>query len=291
MTKKKLELLYDVSNYVFENGDVADKLRLVASDYDVSDEVVSDILDNLRDLMNPDGGIPFNLEQGNPSSVKDTAEILHLLIKLDDYDKKMLSKMVTFLVSRQKNDGGFAEALNLDDLIEDKWGGTTGREWYPVGVSVTWLTGKALEALVLAGYDDTVRLRKARDFLLYSQYEDGHWPDYKGQEISDPLGTGNILPALRVMGINSDHKVYKDARAAMLQHIKTSVKNKSALDMVDLLAVGEPKDDLERNLITNAIELVKSSQKKDGGWSQPGSKKSDPELSSLLAYVVARVPY
>ncbi|TXT55115.1 MAG: hypothetical protein BAJATHORv1_40024 [Candidatus Thorarchaeota archaeon] len=289
MTKKKLELLYDVSNYVLDHGDVADKLRLIAAGYDVSDSAVKEVVDELQKLMNPDGGIPFNVEKGNPSSVKDTAEILYLIVKIDGVDADLKSQMISFLVSRQKKDGGFAEALNLDDLIEDKWGGTTGREWYPVGVSITWLTGKALEALVLAGYDDTVRLRAARDFLLYSQHEDGHWPDYKGQEISDPLATGNILPALQVMGVNSDHKVYKDARAALLQHLKSSVETKSTLDMVDLLSVGEPKDDLEKRLMGTAVELIKESQNKDGGWSQLGSKKSDPELSSLLAYVVARV--
>ena len=93
--------------------------------------------------------------------------------------------MATFLVSRQKQDGGFGEALNLDSYIEDKYGITEGREWYPVGKSITWLTGKCLEALVLSNYDDQERIRRARDYLLYSQNEDGHWPDFKDSKESD----------------------------------------------------------------------------------------------------------
>jgi squalene cyclase len=194
--------------------------------------------------------------------------------------------MADFLISRQKHDGGFAETLNLDHLIEDKYGVSMGREWYPVGKSVMWLTGKALEALCLASYKDEERLRRARDFLLYSQHEDGHWPDYKGQDISDPLGTGNILPALRAVGVPSDHKVYKNGRAALMQHLLESVEQSSTYDMVDLYAVRDATNGKEREVLDRGINLILNSQNSDGGWAPEGSKKSDPELSSLLAAVV-----
>jgi hypothetical protein len=128
-------------------------------------------------------------------------------------------------------------------------------------------------------------LRRARDFLLYNQYEDGHWPDYIGRNESDPIGTGNILAGLKAIGINSDNKVYKDGRVALLQHLKDAVEDKLIFDMMDLTAVGTPKSDLESEVIRDGLELIIQTQNEDGGWAPLGSKKSDPELSSILAFV------
>ena len=287
MTKSKIELHYNLQEFILNNGSIADKLRLLSAGYEMESQLQDEPLDQLGNTLNHDGGVPFNMASGNPSSVKETAEILPLILKHKDSRQDLIQQMIGFLIARQKKDGGFAETLNLNDLIEDKWGTTTGREWYPVGKSITWLTGKALDALCLVGYDDEERLKRARDFLIYSQHEDGHWPDFKGQNISDPLSTGNILPALKAIGVNSNNKVYKDGRAALLQRLKASVKNELTCDMVDLLSVGPPGTEKERKLVKNAVDLIVSSQNPDGGWRMMGAKKSDPELSSILAFVVS----
>jgi len=270
------------------NGSVVDKLRLVSAGYDIPKQETEKIFSQLAGLLNRDGGMPFNIRQGNPSSVKETSEVLMLLKPFKSAYVSLIDKMARFLVSRQKRDGGFAEALNLDPLIESKYGGTGGRDWYPVGKSVTWLTGKALEALCNVGFEDQSRLKKARDYLMGLQNEDGHWPDFKGYDESDPLGTGNILPALAAIGITSENKIYKDGRAALMQHLKSSLEQKLTNDMVDLAGVPNPESDLERNIIKKGIELVLSSQTGDGGWCQMGMKKSDPELTSLLVYAVMK---
>ncbi len=280
-----VNLLYDTKNYILRNGNIAEKLRITNAGFDVPSDTIESWIKELESLVNNDGGVPFDFQKGNPSSVKVTAEVLPLILKFEDQHSDLVKGMIQFLVSRQKNDGGFAETLNLDALIEDKYGSTWGRDWYPVGKSITWLTGKALEALCLAGYENTERLRRARDFLMYSQNEDGHWPDYIERDESDPLGTGNILPALREVDVPVDNKVYEDARAALLHHLASAVENKSVSDMVDLTAVGPPKNDKEREVLRKGMDLISKTQNEDGGWSLMGSKKSDPELSSLLAYV------
>ena len=288
LTKPIIELHYNLEEFILTNGSIADKLRLLSAGYDIESQLQEETLDQLGNTLNPDGGVPFNMAPGNPSSVKETAEILSMIHKYKDSHQHLVQQMIGFLVARQKNNGGFAETLNLNDLIEDKWGTTTGREWYPVGKSITWLTGKALDALCLYGYDDEERLRRARDFLLYSQHEDGNWPDFKGQNISDPLTTGNILPALKAIGVNSNNKVYKDGRAALLQRLKESVKTELTCDMVDLHSVVPPNTKKEQELVKNGIGLIVSSQNPDGGWRIMGAKKSDPELSSILALVVSK---
>ena len=281
-------LHYDHSNYLLKNGNIADKLRLASAGNDLSGERLEELMDEVKQVQNKDGGMPFDIQSRNPSSVKETAEILALISRYKSQWADIIDEMVKFLVSRQKNDGGFSESLKLDPYIEDKWG-DIGRAHYPVAKSVTWLTGKALEALCLTEYHDEERLRRARDFLLYNQYEDGHWPDFIGGDESDPLGTGNILLALKAVGINSENKVYQDGRAALLQHLKDSVENKSTFDMADLIAVGTPKSELEQEIISGGMELITQSQNEDGGWAPLGSRKSDPELSSILAFVATKL--
>jgi hypothetical protein len=277
------ELHYDFRNYIISNGNVADKARVVAAGYDIASSMQESIIADLRDVQNSDGGIPFGFERGAPSSVKLTSEMLTLLSKLKEKQAGLVKSMAEFIISRQKKDGGFAESLKLDPYIEDTWG-EVGRNWYPVGISITWLTGKALEALCSVSYDDQYRLRRARDFLMHTQHEDGHWPDFKDQNISDPLGTGNILLGLKAMGINSDNKVFEDGRVALLQHIRNSLEDKSIFDMVDLTAIGKPKSDMERVLFKEGLELIIQTQNKDGGWIPLGAMKSDPELSSKLVF-------
>ncbi|MBY8998048.1 MAG: terpene cyclase/mutase family protein [Candidatus Thorarchaeota archaeon] len=281
-------LHYEYRNYLLENGNIADKLRLASAGKDLSEEQLEELIDEVKQVQNKDGGISFSVQPGNPSSVKETAEILALMSRYKSQWADVIEEMVKFLVSRQKNDGGFSESLKLDPYIEDKWG-RIGRAHYPVAKSVTWLTGKALEALCLAEFIDEERLRRARDFLLYNQYEDGHWPDFIGRDESDPLATGNILLALECVGINSENKVYQDGRAALLQHLKDSVENSSTFDMADLTAVGKPNSELENEVIRGGIELIIQSQNEDGGWAPLGSKKSDPELSSILVFVAKKL--
>ncbi|TFG27604.1 hypothetical protein EU528_12595 [Candidatus Thorarchaeota archaeon] len=275
------ELHYDFQNFLLSNGNIADKVRLISTNYNIPSDLQKEVMEDLENIMNSDGGIPFGFKRGAPSSTKETAELLALVSSFNAKYQDIIKRMITFIVSRQKNDGGFGESLKLDPHIEDKWGGI-GRDWYPVGTSITWLTGKALEALCLANFEDKERLLRARDFLLHSQYEDGNWPDFKGQQVSDPLGTGNILRGLHAVGVNSDNKVYVDGRAALLQHLNECLEVGSIFDMADLTATGKPLTEKEKEILTNGIELIAKSQKEDGGWVPIGAKKSDPELSSIL---------
>ncbi|GAH39624.1 unnamed protein product [marine sediment metagenome] len=275
------ELHYDFQSFLLSNGNITDKLRLITTGYKIPSDLKDQVMEDLMSIMNANGGIPFDFNRSVPSSTKKTAELLSLISAFQSEYEDTVKKMIGFLVSRQKNDGGFTESLKLDPYIEDKWGGV-GRDWYPVGKSITWLTGKALEALCLVNFEDSERLERARDFLLHTQYEDGNWPDFKDQNISDPLATGNILLGLHVIGVESDNNVIVDARAALLQHLSDSLESECIFDLVDVTAIGKPQTEKEKAIIRNGIELIVSSQQEDGGWAPLGSKKSDPELSSVL---------
>ena len=275
------ELHYDFQSFLLSKGNIADKLRLITTGYKIPSDLKEQVMNDLISIMNANGGIPFGFKRSAPSSTKKTAELLSLVSTFKSEYEDVVKKMIGFLVSRQKNDGGFGESLKLDPHIEDKWG-SISRDWYPVGISITWLTGKALEALCLVNFEDTERLLRARDFLLHSQYEDGNWPDYKDQKISDPLGTGNILLGLQAVGVDSDNKVIVDGRAALLQHLSDCLEAACIFDLADVTAIGKPQTEKEKEIIHNGVELIVTSQKEDGGWAPIGAQKSDPELSSIL---------
>jgi hypothetical protein len=52
--------------------------------------------------------------------------------------------------------------------------------------------------------------------------------------------------------------------------------------MADLTAIGNPSTEKEKEILTSGIELIVNKQNEDGGWVPLGTKKSDPELSSIL---------
>jgi hypothetical protein len=58
--------------------------------------------------------------------------------------------------------------------------------------------------------------------------------------------------------------------------------------MADLPAMGKPESKIESEMIREGVQFIVDSQQQDGGWSPPGTKKSDPELSSKMAHVVKR---
>ncbi|MEE8182443.1 MAG: hypothetical protein V3T87_03940, partial [Candidatus Thorarchaeota archaeon] len=84
MTKPIIELHYNLEEFILNNGGIADKLRLLSVGYYDKSQLQKETLDQLGNTLNPDGGVPFNMASGNPSSVKDTAEILPLIHKYKD---------------------------------------------------------------------------------------------------------------------------------------------------------------------------------------------------------------
>ena len=61
------------------NGSVADKLRLASAGFETPAGLVDELMSDVRQILNNDGGIPFGVTPGSPSSVKETAEILALI--------------------------------------------------------------------------------------------------------------------------------------------------------------------------------------------------------------------
>ncbi|MHA1943894.1 MAG: hypothetical protein ACW96M_05805, partial [Candidatus Thorarchaeota archaeon] len=120
LNKMGTNLHYDYQNYLLSNGNIADKLRLTSAGFETPSGLVEELMNSVKQILNSDGGIPFGIIQGSPSSVKETAEILALVAKFKSEWPEVITKMTEFLIARQKSDGGFGESLKMDPYIEDK---------------------------------------------------------------------------------------------------------------------------------------------------------------------------
>ena len=64
-------LHYDHRTYLLTNGIIADKLRLASAGNNLTQEQLNDLMKELKRVQNQDGGMPFGVQPGNPSSVKE----------------------------------------------------------------------------------------------------------------------------------------------------------------------------------------------------------------------------
>ncbi len=278
----------DPVEYVKEHGNLIDKARIIFS-LDINDQdFIDEIVGEIEEILNPEGGVPFDFEEENPSCLKDTAELLTPLSKIVPDRRDLIEKMASFIADRQKADGGFAEVKGLDDYIEMKWGAINGRDWYPVGKSITWLTGKAIEALISANYNNEKRIKRGIEFLKKLQHNSGHWPDTADHEEPDPLATGNIINAFKKAGLDKE-EAYIKGRNALIKSIEEAMKKEEFLwDLVDIAYIDKPLNKEEEKIIKKAVKLIIELQNEDGGWKPVWMKQSDPELTALLVQAVIK---
>ena len=96
MSSTKTNLLYDIQSLVIEKGKISDKMRLISAGFDIPANSVNNILEELRGVLNEDGGVPFDMVRGNPSSVKETSEMLPLLLDFKETHPDLIDKMIDF---------------------------------------------------------------------------------------------------------------------------------------------------------------------------------------------------
>ncbi|MFX1266038.1 MAG: hypothetical protein ACFFH0_11700 [Promethearchaeota archaeon] len=86
---------YDLQSYIVKHGNIADKMRLISAGYRLPEDIVNTTLNALERVLNRDGGVPIDLMRGNPSSVKETAEMLPLLGSFKKTHRQLIQKMLT----------------------------------------------------------------------------------------------------------------------------------------------------------------------------------------------------
>jgi hypothetical protein len=264
-----MRLEYDAVDYVRVNGNIYEKLYLAYALGEVPDP---ELLHELTGLQNRDGGWPWQFQGGEPSGVGATARVLELLLKTGlERGSETCSQAVSFLLSLQREDGGWAENPELSDLIPKDW------IWVSTAGSMTHITGDVINALIEAGESSNPSTARAVAFLKKTQNEEGGWPSHLGSDYThgtDIAGMDVIVKALLGAGEPKDSQVFKRAIEVVVRERedwKLPVCGASVLNLFTKLGFG-PDHEYVRELAETLIEK----QRPDGGWNWVGDLPSNP---------------
>ncbi len=259
----------DGVTFVLEHGSAYDKLYL----YDaLGRSPDQSLVAELLRLPNTDGGWPWLMRAGTPSSVVTTARTLELLLKaaLAPSDHTA-TDAVCFLLALQRADGGWSENQALAGHIPSTM------PWISTSHSMTYATADVVNALMKTGYARHVSVGKAVAFLRRTQNDEGGWSPHVGP--GSPPGTDIasmdvIVKALVLAGEGRQSAVLKWAAEAVVSNWedwKYPACASSALNVM-LRAGYSPDDPHVQGLVTSLI----ASQQNDGGWSPLAAGASDP---------------
>jgi len=121
----------------------------------------------VRRLQNEDGGFPYNLELGKPSSVNETSGILSLVAELNLGESDEGQKVIKYLFQAQSLDGSWNESPEISQFNPPRWDD-------PNNVNTRmWLTGVITVHLIQLGYGESQHVKKACEFLRKHMDEKG----------------------------------------------------------------------------------------------------------------------
>jgi len=266
-----MKLKYDAVSYILQTGNPFHKLKLfliLNSQLEEQQKLVK----QLRSLQNPDGGWPWQLQEGKPSGISQTSRTLELILEAgENKDLNTAKRSAAFLFKMQREDGGWSENPELREIIPQKW------SWISTQHS-GYQTGDAVNALIEAGYSNDARVAKAVNFLYRAQNEEGGWPSYMNSRNShvgsDIAAIDHVVSALLSFGEPKDSVVLKRTVNALLMHRedwKEPVDGTAVLSV--FLMLDYPLDhEYVRELVANLVE----SQRLDGGWNWFDDLSSNP---------------
>jgi prenyltransferase beta subunit len=222
------------------------------------------IVERIKGYQKNDGGYQVETK-GTTSSVVETAVVIDLLLDVGgSCDSDMVSQAVEFLLTQQREDGGFAENISVKHPIEwdDKY-------IYEKRVSTPHVTAWVLKALLKTGLSkENPAVAKALRYLAVSQKKDGGWSHFKSEVKSSLYLTALIVIAL---GEFKEFKHAVDVDTLKNYFISHQKENGSIGDCLDAsLLVAEAWHSLGVNKEnSNMIRLLKwiiKQQDSDGSF-------------------------
>jgi prenyltransferase beta subunit len=180
-------LIKELENFIEENTETTEKLaplswyggvyRYLLDTKKVSNQQLHVIAKKIKYYQRSDGG--FQIEtRGTLGSVVETAVALDFLLDLGKPpSSNVITRAVKFLITQQREDGGFAENINVRHPIEwdDKY-------IYEKRISTPHITAWVLRALLKAGLSkENSAVSKALNYLAVSQKTDGGWSHFKSE--------------------------------------------------------------------------------------------------------------
>ena len=236
----------------------------------------------------PPGGWAFEFHNDIYPDLDDTSEIVMALdrVKLaaPERTRTAVDRAVRWTLGMQSRNGGWAafDKDNAKTFIAKIPFADFGETLDPPSADVT---AHILEMMGQLGYGrDDPAVRKALDYLLQEQEEDGSWFGRWG--VNHVYGTGAVLPALQALGYDMESEPIKRAVRWTLDHQNAdggwgetcasyvdgsyrgrgpSTPSQSAWALLALLAAGE----VESPAVRRGIQHLLTTQLEDGTWDEP----------------------
>jgi hypothetical protein len=217
-------------------------------------------LNYLRKLQNMDGGFPYNLEAGKPSSVNETTGMLSLVAKLDLGESDVCQKIVNYFFQVQSSNGSWNENPEIGQFNPPRWDSPDNPS------TRMWLTSDIILHLVHLGYAESQRVTQGCEFLRRHM-------DKKGRVEGPQIATWIVMA---IFGTLEGSK---------------SLCVRSALDLVEGWLDEEREDasflcwyleclrytgvSRERALVQRCLGKLKTLQDNDGGWKSVDGARYD----------------
>jgi hypothetical protein len=273
-----MKLTVDPIPVFWEHASVWRKLRLLRTLGTLEDQITEKYLNEMRSLVQKDGG--FSRAHGEPSSISVTGEAIINLAKLDRKSSVIVGAM-NFLWKLQNQNGGWHENPNIPKDRVPFWSSTEK------GVPI--LTGDCVEASVEAGYKNDPHTTKGVEWLKQMQSSSGMWLSLEGTDPSDtePDSTQRAISALIKYGIPTSSNIVKKACDALEKFILEEAVEWAKTHppvwpwmapLEGLLAAGY---DPSQRAVQFALKNIVNLQQEDGSWPNQYETRAVPALITL----------
>lgn len=208
-------------------------------------------LNYLRRLQNQDGGFPYNLEMGKPSSVNETSGILSLVAELNLGESDVCRKAVNYLFQIQSPNGSWNENPEISQFNPPRWDS-------PDNINTRmWLTADITAHLVQLSYAESQHVKAACEFLRKHMDEKG--------KVEGPQIATWIAMAIFGMLEGSENFYVRKALDLVEGWLDEEREDASFLCwyLECLSYAGVPK---EHALVQKCLRKLKTLQDNDGGW-------------------------
>lgn len=252
--------------YVKKNGNEEQKNRLesVLSRKKAKESYWAE----LEPIQNLDGGFPYGLVAGRPSTMMDTLVAFIKLDELNSLEGDLVEKAVRFLFLSQHGEGSWQEPKEIEQFNPPPWmeSGDVKAKLFTTAYTAFWLAR--------LGYSGDERVLQACDFLLKFAHPDGH--------ILGFIHTNWIAASVLAMCMGKDHWSVRGITDYMMEIQEESwVASQVAWLLWSLACAGFTKED---DAVKYFLSILSTMQWSDGSFQ---SEEEGGEVEATMEVIKA----